>query len=379
MIAGILFWWSLFFVFYAYFGYPLLLVVLGMLRKRSVLKQQFSPKVSFVIAAYNEQAAIRKKIENTLAQNYPAGRLEIIVSSDCSTDSTDEIAMSYASRGVLFVSTSERRGKESAQKAAVAVSTGDILVFSDVAAQLNTDGVTRIVNNFSDATVGCVSSIDCFIDKDGRISGEGAYVRYEMWLRQLESDVNSLVGLSGSFFAARKELCNDWVTDLDSDFNTLLQAVKSGLRGVLDCESVGIYENISNENREIERKIRTVLRGISAFMRNLDLLNPFRYGLFSWQLFSHKLCRWLVPFALVILLASNIALAGVSGVYFLTLMIQIWFYLFAYIGLRSAVLPRGLLKIPVFFIVVNCSILIAWYRYFKGERIVIWNPSERDS
>ena len=177
---------------------------------------------------------------------------------------------------------------------------------------LEPTAITKIVRNFSDPTVGCVSSVDRFIDTDGTVSGEGAYVRYEMFLRNLETRVNTLVGLSGSFFAARRSVCRGWAPDLQSDFNTLLNSVRSSLRGVADPECVGFYKNLSDQKKEYDRKVRTIVRGISVFMRSLSLLNPFRYHLFAWQLFSHKLCRWLVPFAMIAALAANAVLASSS-------------------------------------------------------------------
>jgi cellulose synthase/poly-beta-1,6-N-acetylglucosamine synthase-like glycosyltransferase len=378
MIAEMVFWASVVFIFYVYFGYPLALALLSVTGGHRVKKGNIVPKVSFVITAYNEEKRIKEKIENTLKQDYPKEKLEIIVASDCSTDTTDDIAKMYSAQGVKLVRAPERMGKENAQKYAVDVSTGDILVFSDVATILQVDGVSNIVRNFNDPAVGCVSSIDRFVDKDGQLSGEGAYVKYEMFLRGLETRVNTLVGLSGSFFAARKEVCRDWAVDLQSDFNTLLNAVKMGLRGVSDPESVGYYRNIVDEKKEFERKVRTVLRGISVFMKSLYLLNPLKYGLFSWQFFSHKLCRWLVPFAMIFCFISNAFLVPYSRMYLFVFVIQSAFYVIAWFGIWTNMFAaRQYLKVPSFFFLVNLSILHAWFRYFRGEQVVRWTPSER--
>ena len=252
-------------------------------------------------------------------------------------------------------------------------------MFSDVATILSEDAITNIVKNFHDPTVGCVSSVDRFLDKDGRISGEGAYVRYEMFLRSLETRVNSLVGLSGSFFAARSAVCKQaWSEDLQSDFNTVLNSMRVGLRGVADPDSIGYYKNIADERKEFDRKVRTVLRGISVFMKSLVLVNPVRYPIFAWQLMSHKLCRWLVPFAMLSALASNAILAISSGGYRTLLALQIVFYSVALGGLLCRPLQRSpLVKLPAFFLLVNASIFKAWIRYWSGERLVAWEPSRR--
>lgn len=359
-------------------GYPLLLILLSKIRNRPVAKGNIVSNVSFIITAYNEEKRIREKIEDTLKQDYPKDRIEIIIASDCSDDRTDKIVKSYESQGVRLVSATERLGKEATQKLAIDTAKGEILVFSDVATMLSSNGVKNIVRNFNDPTVGCVSSVDRFVDPDGQISGEGAYVKYEMLLRNLEMKVNSLVGLSGSFFAARKVVCQDWASDLQSDFNTLLNSIKIGLRGVSDSESIGYYKNIIDEKKEFDRKVRTVIRGISVFMKSLSLLNPFRYGLFSWQLFSHKLCRWLVPFAMILVLVSNLFLIPYHEMYKYIMILQVLFYVMAFVSSIRKILPfKSIMKIPFYFVMANLSILVAWYRYTKGERLITWEPSKR--
>ena len=372
------FWVSVGFVFYAYAGYPLLLMLIGLVRNRPIKKAPFQPTVSFIITAYNEEKRIDEKLLNTLRQDYPRELLDLVVASDCSTDTTDDLVRSFESSGIRLVRSDSKGGKEAAQKLAVDSASGDILVFSDTATMLEPTAISTIVRNFSDPTVGCVSSVDRFIDTDGTVSGEGAYVRYEMLLRHLETRVNTLVGLSGSFFAARRSVCQGWAPDLQSDFNTLLNSVRNGLRGVADPESVGFYKNLSDQKKEYERKVRTIVRGISVFMRSLSLLNPFRYHLFAWQLFSHKLCRWLVPFAMIAALVSNAVLASSSVFFQGTLVAQVVFYAVALAYLATKRLPSfGMLRLPSFFVMVNLSILDAWIRYFRGERIVSWSPSKR--
>lgn len=408
----LLFWFSLVMIFYAYFGYPLVLLAMDAYRRIFIRKSDLRapktirnqqtvdelPTASFIITAHNEEARIRQKIENSLAQTYPIERLEVIVASDCSSDGTDTIVLSFADRGVKLVRAPERKGKEHAQMHAVRASNGGILIFSDVATVLQPDALQQIVSNFRDPSIGCVSSEDRFIDQDGRVSGEGLYVRYEMFLRKLESRVNTLVGMSGSFFAARHEVCQDWAADLQSDFNTLLNAVKIGMKGISDPNSIGYYENIADERKEFQRKVRTVLRGITVLMRNRHIINPFQYGLFAWQLFSHKVCRWAVPFFLVVALASNAMLLGAGFFYAALFIVQLALYIAAawykfkdktlkpasakrHEGIASRARVWSLLdniaRIAYYFSSVNIAIAYAWFRYFKGERTTLWEPSKR--
>jgi glycosyltransferase involved in cell wall biosynthesis len=369
----VVFWSSVILVAYAYVGYPCALAALAVLRRRVVAKAGIAARVSFIITARNEERRIREKLENTLAQDYPRALLEILVASDCSSDATDDVVRSYGDR-VHLVRAAERQGKEAAQQLAVNAASGDILIFSDVGTALAPDGVSTMVRNFADQTVGCVSSVDAILGTEATGSGEGAYVRYEMRLRMLETAVHSLVGLSGSFFAARREVCRKWRADRQSDFSTLLNAVDLGFRGVLDPASIGYYRNIVDDRRESERKVRTVVRGIAVVASNGRMLNPFRYGLFAWQLTSHKVCRWLVPFAMLGAAVGNVLLVHRSVVYAAIAVGQLLFYAAAVLGVWTG---ARVLRIPAFLLRSNIAILTAWVRFAAGERITLWDPSDR--
>jgi len=373
MIPVVVFWSSVILVVYAYIGYPCALAALAVLRRRVVAKGCMACRVSFIITARNEERRIREKLENTFAQDYPRALLEILVASDCSSDATDDVVRSYGDR-VRLVRAAERKGKEAAQQLAVNAASGDILIFSDVGTALAPDGVSTMVRNFADPTVGCVSSVDTMLGTDAAGSGEGAYVRYEMRLRMLETAVHSLVGLSGSFFAARREVCRKWTADRQSDFSTLLNAVDLGFRGVLDPDSVGYYRNIVDDRRESQRKIRTVVRGIAVVASHVRMLNPFRYGLFAWQLASHKVCRWSVPFAMAGAAVGNALIVQRSVVYAATGAGQLLFYTAAVLGMWTG---ARVLRIPAFLLRSNLAILTAWVRFAAGERITLWDPSDR--
>jgi glycosyltransferase involved in cell wall biosynthesis len=371
------FWACVGFVVYAYLGYLAVLLVAARSFPREVRRADITPPVSFIIAARNEAVRIAEKIENTLAVDYPHERFEIIVTSDCSDDGTDAIVQVYADRGVRLVRSPERRGKEYAQGLAIAAARGDILVFSDAATRLMPDGVREIVKDFADPTVGCVSSVDRVIGADGQPSGEGLYVRYEMLLRALESRVGSVVGLSGSFFAARRSACEPWAPDLPSDFGTLLNTLRLRMRGVSDARAVGIYRDLSDPAAEYRRKVRTVARGISSLGRHLHLLDPLRYRMAAFQLFSHKLCRWLVPFAMAGCLGTSGLLAWRSPFYAVMLAVQVVAYLVTLVGAVRPALLRGPVRVLAFFVIVNWSILVAWYAVLRGRRVVTWQPSAR--
>ena len=373
-----IFFLSIVLVFHAYFGYPLTLWLVLRWKTQNVGKAPHEPSVTLIITACNEEKRIREKMENTLQLEYPRELLQVIIASDGSTDATNDIVREYTDHGFELLALQERRGKENAQKEAVRMAAGEVVIFSDVATKIEPRGLKEICANFADPTVGCVSSVDKVLGKDGQPCGEGAYVRYEMWLRELESKVSSLVGLSGSFFAARKEVCRDFSGDMQSDFRTVLNSMRLGLRGISDPETIGYYPDVADTKKEFTRKVRTVLRGQTVFFRNLEFLKIWRYGLFSYQYFCHKLLRWLVPFFLLIALICNMYLALYSGFYALILVLHLFFYGLAAIGLISIRLrERTAFKIPLYFLTVNSAILVAWLRYFSGNRMVMWTPSQR--
>lgn len=377
-MVSYVFWGSGLAIVFAYFGYPLTLALVAKVYLKKIHKRSFEPLLTFVITACNEEKRIRDKLENTLALDYPFERLQVIIASDGSTDGTNAIVQEYASHGFELLALTERRGKENAQKEAVNRARGDVIVFSDVATRIEPCGLKEIVANFADPSVGCVSSVDRVIGRDGQSCGEGAYVRYEMWLRQLESNVSSLVGLSGSFFAARKEVCHDFSGEMQSDFRTVLNSMKLGLRGVSDPSAVGYYPDITDNKKEFDRKVRTVLRGQTVFFRNLEFLNFFRYGIFSYQYFCHKLMRWLVPLFLFIALLSNLVLASGSLSYSFILVFHFGFYALALSGWYCSKLSKiFLVKVPLYFLTVNIAIFVAWFRYLRGNRMVMWTPSSR--
>lgn len=380
MLEG-LFWIFALLAIYSYFVYPIALKTLVFLRGAksvSVSDQSTPQRVSLIVTAYNEEGRIRQKIENTLNLKFDSNRLELIVASDCSDDGTDEIVQEYADRGVHLVRATERLGKENAQLTAIRQASGDLLVFSDVATEIPADALDKLVVYFNDPNIGAVSSEDRFVAQDGSVAGEGAYVKYEMWLRHLESGLAGLVGLSGSFFAARKSICEHWDIYSPSDFNTALNTARAGLRAVSAPDVLGYYQDLKDPSKEYARKIRTVIRGMTGLSRHREVLNPKQFGLFAFQVFSHKLMRWLTPWFLITLFVLNAMVAHASAVYAGLFISQSIFYGTA---LTAHFLPRlrerSAIKIIYFFVQVNVALLDAAVKFLSGERMTTWKPSAR--
>jgi cellulose synthase/poly-beta-1,6-N-acetylglucosamine synthase-like glycosyltransferase len=372
------FWLSLFAATYSYAAYPAILLLLPKRSPDSASNASAHPIVSIIITAHNEAARIGQKITNTLAVRYPAGRREILVASDASTDATEEIAGTFEKDGVRVIRSDSRRGKEYAQLLAIGKAGGEILIFTDVGTSIPPDAVSMMVENFADQRIGAVSSEDRFVTQDGRMTGENLYVKFEMWLRALESSVNSLVGVSGSFFGARRIACQDWRTDIPSDFSVALNCYRLGYIAVSDPRVVGHYQDVKDERTEYRRKVRTAVRGMAALWAHRGVLNPVRFGFYSFQVWSHKVFRWLLPWFLILLFTSSTALAGQHAFYLAAWAAQVCLYSIA----ASACLLRTLRKSPLarfpyFFVLINVAAAHAALAFVAGKRFTIWTPTER--
>lgn len=374
----LLFWVSLLGACYSYVVYPLILLLLPRRRNQALFASCNLPYITIIITAHNEETRIEEKLKNTLATDYPEAQREIIVASDASSDQTDNIVRTFRDRGVQLARSDERKGKEYAQLMAIEESKGEILIFTDAGTRISRGGITLMVERFNDRRVGAVSSDDRVISKDSAIASEGLYVRYEMWLRALESKVNTLVGLSGSFFAARRDVCEPWDIHSPSDFQTALNCQRLGYVAVSDSRVIGYYPEVGDEQKDYHRKVRTILRGITWVFREPAVLNPIKFRMFAFQMWSHKLFRWFAPWFLVLLCVSSLVLAGHDDFYLGMGILQSLFYALAIGGFLSKSLRAiPLFKIPFFFVQSNVAIVHATVAFIAGKRMSTWEPSAR--
>lgn len=370
----ILFWMNGLSILYAYAGYPLVLMLWpGWKEEESELCRQpvVEPAISMIIPVHNEERIIREKIENTLSLDYPEAKREILVISDGSSDRTAEIVKEYGKDGVRYFELSQRQGKAGALNLGLQKVQNEIVIFSDASIILERDSLKKIIGKFINPRIGCVSGED-YIPEGG---GEGAYGKYELFLRNLESRVGSIVGASGCFYAQRRSLCDPFPEGMAPDFFSVLKTVEKGFRAVTEPMAKGFMRTLPDPKSEFERKIRTFLRGMTTLLQFKSLLNPFRYGVFSVQLISHKLIRWSVGFFMVLLLLSNLFLLS-SKMYFSFFWLQVVFYSLACIGWMK-LSSHIFFRIPLFFSMVNLSAMVAWCKYLSGLRQEIWEPSKR--
>lgn len=377
MTAELLFWLALFLVFYAYLGYPLLLMALGLFVRRplAVSESEYYPTATLILPVHNEERVIDAKLKNLDSLRYPRDRLVVLIVSDGSTDQTHQHVQAY--RGDLqiqFLVQERRQGKAAALNLGLQYTSSELVIFSDASIMLDADALHHIVRPFQDATIGCVSGED-LIPGGG---GEGLYGRYELFLRNLESQVSSIAGASGSFYAMRTRLCKPFLPGMAPDFLSVLVTVENGCRAITETRAYGTMASTKSTRGEFTRKVRTLIRGMTALWHERSLLNPFRSGLFALVLWSHKLARWGVPFFLLTALLANAWLLTQSFYLFIGV-VQVGFYLIAALALFGVGWVRASLfgKIAMYFTVVNSAILVAWIQFLAGTRLEIWKPTTR--
>lgn len=374
----VLFWFSVFGVIYPYLGYPAVLWLLGGVlgRERKIEGEDspFYPSISMIIPVCNEEKRIERKLANTEALRYPADRLQVLFVSDGSTDRTVELIRKQARGAMTLIERPVRQGKAAALNAGLEHATHDIVIFSDASIELESDALRHIVQGFRDPAIGCISGED----KIAESGGEAWYGRYELLIRRLESKVHSIVGASGSFYAQRRELCVPFAEGLAPDFLSVLRTVEQGFRAISEPNAVGTMTSVKDSNQEFERKVRTLIRGMTALFSYARVLNPVRFGVFAVEMFSHKVLRWSVPVFLITALFSSVLLIDSPWFLFVTA-IQVAFYLVALLAFSGWAVIRQSLpgKIALYFSIVNAAILVAWVKYAIGVRQELWTPSQR--
>ena len=378
-MLAVLFWMMAGLVGYVYAGYPLLLA--GMVRlggARTVARGDRLPGITLIISAYNEVQVIGEKLANSLLLQYPREQLQILVVSDASTDGTDQVVGACADPRVTLLRMPRRSGKTLGINAAVDAASGEIIVFSDANAMYIPDALAALVGNFNDPQVGAVVGESTYArGQGGADEDESLYWRYEVMIKRFESALGSVVGGDGAIYAIRKSLYRPMSADALSDFVNPLQIVQGGHRCIYEPRARSIERGAGDFGLEFRRKVRIVNRAWRAMMSLKGLLNPARHGLFSVEVLSHKVLRWLVPLYLLVILATNIALVGRGGIYAVTLAAQLVLYALAGLGyaLRNrSGLPR-IVALPFYFLMVNLASARGILEAYLGKTYTTWTTA----
>jgi len=374
-----LFFFFIFIILYVYLGYPLVITLLAAINRKTVTKDDnYEPSVSLIIAAYNEEAIIAEKLNNCLLLNYPKDKLEIIVFSDASTDRTAEIVKSFEQDHIILIDLTERKGKTAGQNLAATQATGEIIIFSDANALYQEDAIRKIVRNFNDPSVGCVCGELVYYSEDKSLIGdaENVYWDYEKFIKRQEDRAASILGANGSIYAVRKQLYSPLPEDIISDFIEPFKIIAQGYRVVYEPEAISFEHSTTNFIEEYHRKKRIINRSFYSLLYFSSFLNPFRYPLLSFQLFSHKILRWMIPVYLPIIFIVNMFL--LKSLFFqVTFGLQIIFYVTALLGyvLEKNRWHNIFFYAPFYFCLVNIASLDAIINLFiKRKNVVTWNP-----
>jgi len=378
-MTELVFWVTVALILYTYVGYPLLTLIISLFVNNPVDQQDIEPTVTFLITAFNEEKNIRQKLENTLALDYPREKLEILVASDGSTDTTDEIVKEFAARGVLLHRVEGRLGKTAAQNSAVKACQGEIIVFSDAASTYGANAVRAIVRNYADSVVGAVSGMYTYENKQDSSAGFGTILfwKLENFIKSRQTKIKTITGCCGCIYSVRKALYTELPPYIISDLVEPLTILQKGYRIVFEPEARAVEETAGFTKDEFKMRIRVILRGMNGMLFVRDLFNPKKHPFVSFQLISHKLLRWLISLFAIVAFVSNALLAGASWFYALIFACQIAFYGLAVTGYfkEKRGRPKMVFYLPLYFCIVNLASLISMFKVLRQENIVTWQTN----
>lgn len=376
----ILFWASILIILYVYIGYPLLIYVLSLCYKKPLGGKYIYPTVSLLIAAYNEEKNIENKIQSVLSLDYPEQRLEMLIGSDGSTDKTDEIVSKYINDRVKLFRQQQRQGKPTMLNLLAPHAKGEILVFTDARQRLDKNVLKELVKHFGDDKVGSVSAA-LFYESENHANktsaGIGLYWNYEKFIRKSESRMGSMLGATGALYAIRRELFPALPKNLIlDDMYIPIKIVEKNYRAIFDSKAK-VYDRVfKNPKDEFLRRVRTLAGNYQLFFYLGHLFNPLM-GKISWQFFSHKFLRLIVPFLLVVIFITNMLILK-SFLYNFILTLQVIFYTLAFLGLIFKHKNR-ILDIPYMFCVMNSAAVIGLYKLLINKQNVLWEKPENNS
>ncbi|NSX08404.1 glycosyltransferase family 2 protein [Pseudomonas lini] len=376
-MAELIFWLCLLLPVYAWLGYPLLLSLIAPLFRARRHAPAPPMNVSIIIAAHNEARHIEEKLRTLLAQDYQARSLQIILASDGSTDDTVTCAHKVIDPRISVLDL-PRQGKAATLNAGVALSTGEILVFTDADNQWSTDTLGQLLAPLADPEVGaCAGHMLIPVPGKGLSLGDSLYRHYEGWLRKVENRTGCMVSADGALLALRRELFQPVPAEVNDDFFISTCAPVAFKRIVYVPQAQVSDQGVDEIAKQWRRRQRVTVGGLQSLAQRRELLNPWRYGLYAIALISHKLIRRLAPILLLPLLLSNFWLWNVHGFYRLSLIAQLLGYAMAIVGLLDVQhrLPKPF-RLAAFVLVTLAGMSIGLWQFLRGQRYAQWNPEQ---
>jgi cellulose synthase/poly-beta-1,6-N-acetylglucosamine synthase-like glycosyltransferase len=369
-------------MFYSYFGYPLTLFFFSIFSKSRVRKDDnFLPEVSLLIAAYNEEETIADKIKNSLELDYPSDKLEIIIVSDGSTDKTDEIVRSFESSGIKLFRVEGRVGKTEARNQAVLAMKREIIVFSDATAVYEKDAIKKLVRNFADESVGMVSGNLTYFEKGQSSMGLATklYWNYEKTIKKAQSRLYTLTGAVGCINAFRRKLYHVLPPNIIEDFTEPLMIVAQDYRIVYEEEAISYERTTQKPSQEFHMRVRVIRGGMKGFIYAFKRLSFKKHSFVLFQLFGHKVLRWLMPVFLILLFIINLLsfILNHNAAADCLMIAQFICYGFALLGMKWKFpgLIGKVFSIPTYFLIVNAASLKALYLTLTKDLEATWETN----
>lgn len=361
---------------YTWIGYPALILLLRRLHSLPVARGPIHPRVSLILAAHNEEASLAAKLRDCLQASYPPDLIEFLVASDDSTDATETIVEEFARRDprIRLLRTGIRAGKSGAQNLAAEHATGEILFFTDANTRMAPDALEQVVENFADSAVGLVTATVHFAQPDGAVpQGQGMYWRYELLIREAESDLGILSKGSGQALAMRRRLFRPMEPCYGDDCVLPLEVRIRGFRVIHERRAVVTDRMPHTLDGEMRARIRMTARNWTGTMSRMAILNPFRFPATAWALVSHKVLRWLSPVFLAILFGASLVSsfefrwAGVC-------LAQVAFYFSAFLGWQFVRKGKGagVFGYAFAFCLANVGFLLGLVRALRSQKIVAY-------
>jgi len=378
----ILFWISLFLVIYIYAGYAGIIWLISRFfpePKYEELKQ--FPKVSLIIAAYNEEKIIEKKIQNSLDLDYPEDCIEILIGADGSTDRTGDILRAINNPRIKTFVWDKRYGKIWTLNRLCESCTGEFLVFTDANVLLDKQAVTELITPFQDSTIGAViGNLMLYTDISiSRISSEQRYWFFENMIRKNETRIGNAFGMTGALYAMRKFLFEPIpeAIPVADDTHTVMKILEKRYRTVYREKARAYEEIIDDMFVEARRRIRICAANLNGVKYYARLLNPLR-GYTALGILSHKLLRWIAPILLLILLITS-AVFSAQPLYRAFLYGELVFILCSSAGILLYYVKVKVKYIPycAYFVVVNGGLLIGFFKFFFGLQKPYWETTNR--
>jgi poly-beta-1,6-N-acetyl-D-glucosamine synthase len=375
MILELVFFAAVAVILYTYAGYPIAIAILAAVAPRPARKEPVERQVTIVIVAHNGREELHAKVVSCLAQDYPSACVGILFVSDGSTDGSMEVMRVFAEPRVRAVEFAQRRGKAACLNDAVAMSQGEIIVFTDVRQVLSPQAVSELVANFADKSVGAVSGELVFRQEGITHFGQAvdAYWKYEKFLRRAEARFHSAIGVTGAIYAIRRDCFRPIPPDTVLDDVLIpMSTVMQGHRVTFESRAVA-YDRPSNEPRnERVRKVRTLAGNFQLIWRHPEFMLPWRNPV-AFQFVSHKLMRLLVPPALALALGTSVALAAHSPLFQAALALQAALYALAFAGLAWRSANRLLLfRMPATFLVLNWFVVLGFIEFAFNRKAHLW-------